>query len=100
MEISLTELRSLIREAVDKKLQEAGMFGIDWEKMKLLQAQGKLKGRWSLIMTAMAGAGGDPEKALALLKSAVATLELHKSHNPKPEQPTPSTEDMLDMSKL
>jgi hypothetical protein len=92
MQISITELKKLVKEAVDKKLQEAGMFGIDWEKMKLLQATNRLKGRWRLIMTAVEETG-DPEKALAVLKSAVATLELHKSKSPNPEPETPPVAD-------
>lgn len=93
MEIKLTELKSLIAEAVSKKLQEAGVFGVDWEKMRLLHRSNKLTGRWNVIMTAMEETGS-PEKTLALLKSAVATLELHKSRNPEPEVPqTPESDD-------
>lgn len=98
MKITETKLKSLIAEAVDKKLQESGAYGIDWEKMALLHAQGRLKGKWAVIMTAMKETG-DPEKTLAVLKSAVATLELHKSKNPTQTAAVPE-EDPLDFSKL
>lgn len=98
MKISSTQLKSLIAEAVNTKLQESGAFGIDWAKMELLHAQGRLHGKWHVIMTAMKETG-DAEKALAVLKSAVATLELHKSQNPPKTEEVPE-EDALDFQKL
>lgn len=98
MKITLAELKKLVTEAVDSKLQEAGMFGIDWEKMKLLQATNRLKGRWRLIMTAVEETG-DPERALAVLKAAVATLELHKSKSPPKQEPeAPVVDEPFDFS--
>lgn len=99
MKITVKELKTIIAEAVDRKLQEAGVFGIDWDKMKALHAKGQLKGRWHVIMTAMVEAGGEPEKALALLKSAVAALELHKNktHGSGSAETPASTEDMTNM---
>lgn len=90
MKISTLELRALIQEAVKQRLAEVtSQTGIDWENMRFLHLTGKLKGKWQVIMTAFL-ATGDPEMTLALLKSAVATLELHKNVQPAVE---PSSEE-------
>lgn len=95
MKISTLELRALIQEAVKQRLAEvSSQTGIDWEKMRGLHLTGKLKGKWHVIMTAFLETG-DPDMALALLKSAVATLELHKNAQPAVEPA--SAEEMLSM---
>ena len=101
MKITTLELKAIIQEAVKQKLREVvepSSGGINWEKMKVLHSQGKLHGKWHVIMTAYLETDGSPEKTLATLKSAVATLELHKQVQPTVEPA--SEEDMLDFSSL
>lgn len=92
MKISLRELKVLISEAVDKKLQEhsptgdIGRGGVNWAELKYQFAKGRLEGSWRLIMTAMEETGGDQERALQLLKAAVAKFESKKSPPPPQEE--------------
>jgi hypothetical protein len=89
----------IVVQPTDELREEKGEFGIDWEKVKYLQATNKLKGRWKVIVAAVDEAGS-PENALALLKSAVAALELHKNKAGTPEEAPASLEDMTRMDNL
>jgi hypothetical protein len=87
-------------QPTDELQEEKGELGIDWEKVKLLQVTNKLKGRWKVIMAAVDEAGGKPENALALLKSAVAALELHKNKTGASSEEMASTEEMTRMDDM
>lgn len=95
MKITKNQLESLIKEAMNSvtSLKENNTWGIDWNKMAYLGSMGdKLSPKWQLIMAARNLSDEDMDKALAILKSAVATLELHKNRSPK-EAPVNSGED-------
>lgn len=80
MEIKKSKLNQMINEAVDRALNESNTWGIDWAKMAWLDAQGnKLSPKWAAIMLVRQLVNGDMDRVLAVLKSAVATLELHKN---------------------
>lgn len=107
MKIKKEDLEKIIKECVDAKIEELeesmqpdSSKQINWHMMKYLHAKGKLHGKWHIIMTAFLEAGENDEKALAMLKAAVATLEAKKSSNDKPEEEMASLEDLTDFSKF
>jgi len=109
MKISKENLSKMIEEAVTDKLKEhyrggEDAWGINWKEMAWQDAQGgRLSPKWEVIMRARMATSGDMDKALQVLKAAVATLEIHKGRAPQapaPEEPAPSLEDMLDFQKL
>lgn len=94
MEIKKSKLNEMINEAVDRALNESNTWGIDWAKMAWLDAQGnKLSPKWAAIMLVRQLVGGDMDRVLAVLKSAVSTLELHKNK----AQQAPSAEASADV---
>lgn len=72
--------------------------GIRWDNMQVLNGQGKLKGKWVVIMKAYQEAKGDEEVALRLLKAAAATLEPNIVKK-KPEEMASQAE-LTDFSKF
>jgi len=90
MKISLKELKVLISEAVDNKIQESPTGDIgsthSWANLKYLLGRGHLEGSWRVIMTAMEETGGDPQRAMFLLKTSIAKLEIKLEKEPKPSE--------------
>lgn len=99
--ITLAELKSIIRETIENELSTSSMIGenghdVNWDEMRFLNAQGKLRGSWKIIMAAMEDTGGDKTKALQLLKASVAKMESKMPQEPE----MASTEELTDFSKL
>lgn len=98
MEINKKDLNKLIEEAVTRVIKESpgNTWGVDWAKMAWLDARGnKLSPKWAAIMFVRQLLQGDMDRTLAVLKSAVATLELHKNKSAQPEVgPSPDDEPM------
>lgn len=107
MKISREGLKKLIGESVAKIVSESDpkppTGGINWDNLTYLHRKGqmsRLNPKWQVIMTVREIVGGDMDRALAILKAAVATLEAGKSAMPaKPVADEPS-EDPLDFASL
>lgn len=124
MKIKKETLQKIINECVAAKISElsestdARMYlaehsllseGFNWDNMKYLHGRGKLHGKWHIIMTAYLEAGEDPDRAMAMLTAAVATMQASKERDKaaqtlaanKPEDAEmASVEDLTDFSKL
>lgn len=97
MEVKQSELKKMIEESVTRVLSESNTWGIDWANVAWLDAVGgKLSPKWAAIMFVRQLLKGDMDRTLAVLKSAVATLELHKNRSKEqtPAESLPSEEPM------
>lgn len=96
---TLTEKKSTIKESPSPALT----WGINWPEMADLARRNAAGPKWKIIMKAHE-VSNSPEEALALLKSAVATLELHKNKHGQQEKRVSFTdkdeEEMLDFGKF
>lgn len=101
MEVTKSQLVKLIKEAADRAINESNSWGIDWAQVAWAEAQGnKLSPKWAVIMLARQLVKGDMDRTLAVLKSAVATLELHKSKSAQPEVSPSPDDEMMDFGMM
>ncbi len=102
MKVTRDQIKKLIGESV-KKITESADEGINWDNLTYLNKGGKLSRlspKWQVILLARQLAGNDFERMLAILKSAVATLEAKKSSQPPAEDPSGEPEGSLDFASL